>query len=305
MIGGESIGWKLKWRKRAAKKSVNCTKSYSPLAICLLTLLHCLAFWIDIKGCTGACDFRQSASSRREGARTLCEDEVFIFCINMLSNLLRSTKSSTLRSACKAATCTKQVRFQSSDVKDHMGTYDNAYDDYQVAKGESRRAFTYLTLGGARFLYATGARLAAMKFVSSISASADVLALAAMEVDVTKINPGSTITVKWRGKPVFIRNRTAEEIAEAEECDLGELRDVETDAERLADATKPEWLVVLGVCTHLGCVPLPNQGNYKGWFCPCHGSHYDTSGRIRKGPAPLNLEVPPWSFVSDAIIKLG
>jgi ubiquinol-cytochrome c reductase iron-sulfur subunit len=222
----------------------------------------------------------------------------------MLSNIVRSSKSS-LKSVCKTATCTQQVRFQSNEVKDHMGSYDHAYDDYQVARGESRRAFTYLTLGGARFLYATGARLAAMKFVASISASADVLALAAMEVDVTKIQPGSTITVKWRGKPVFIRNRTAEEIAEAEECDTSELRDVQTDAERLSDASKPEWLVVLGVCTHLGCVPLPNQGIYKGWFCPCHGSHYDTSGRIRKGPAPLNLEVPPWSFVSDSILKLG
>ena len=222
----------------------------------------------------------------------------------MLSNIVRSSKFS-MKSVCKRATCTQQVRFQSNEVKDHMGTYDNAYDDYQVAKGESRRAFTYLTLGGARFLYATGARLAAMKFVASISASADVLALAAMEVDVTKIQPGSTITVKWRGKPVFIRNRTAEEIADAEGCDPSELRDLQTDAERLADASKPEWLVVLGVCTHLGYVPLPNQGNYKGWFCPCHGSHYDTSGRIRKGPAPLNLEVPPWSFMSDSIIKLG
>ena len=222
----------------------------------------------------------------------------------MLSNLIRSSKGS-FKHVCKRTACTQQVRFQSNEVKDHMGTYDNAYDDYQVAKGESRRAFTYLTLGGARFLYATGARLAAMKFVASISASADVLALAAMEVDVTKIQPGSTITVKWRGKPVFIRNRTAEEIADAEGCDPSELRDLQTDAERLADASKPEWLVVLGVCTHLGCVPLPNQGNYKGWFCPCHGSHYDTSGRIRKGPAPLNLEVPPWSFLSDSIIKLG
>jgi len=222
----------------------------------------------------------------------------------MLSNLIRSSKGS-FKHVCKRTACTQQVRFQSNEVKDHMGTYDNAYDDYQVAKGESRRAFTYLTLGGARFLYATGARLAAMKFVASISASADVLALAAMEVDVTKIQPGSTITVKWRGKPVFIRNRTAEEIADAEGCDPSELRDLQTDAERLADASKPEWLVVLGVCTHLGCVPLPNQGNYKGWFCPCHGSHYDTSGRIRKGPAPLNLEVPPWSFMSDSIIKLG
>ena len=185
----------------------------------------------------------------------------------MLSNLIRSSKGS-FKHVCKRTACTQQVRFQSNEVKDHMGTYDNAYDDYQVAKGESRRAFTYLTLGGARFLYATGARLAAMKFVASISASADVLALAAMEVDVTKIQPGSTITVKWRGKPVFIRNRTAEEIADAEACDPSELRDLQTDAERLADASKPEWLVVLGVCTHLGCVPLPNQGNYKGWFCP-------------------------------------
>jgi ubiquinol-cytochrome c reductase iron-sulfur subunit len=222
----------------------------------------------------------------------------------MLSNLIRSSKGS-FKHVCKRTACTQQVRFQSNEVKDHMGTYDNAYDDYQVAKGESRRAFTYLTLGGARFLYATGARLAAMKFVASISASADVLALAAMEVDVTKIQPGSTITVKWRGKPVFIRNRTAEEIADAEGCDPSELRDLQTDAERLADPSKPEWLVVLGVCTHLGCVPLPNQGNYKGWFCPCHGSHYDTSGRIRKGPAPLNLEVPPWSFMTDSVIKLG
>ena len=222
----------------------------------------------------------------------------------MLSNLIRSSKGS-FKHVCKRTACTQQVRFQSNEVKDHMGTYDNAYDDYQVAKGESRRAFTYLTLGGARFLYATGARLAAMKFVASISASADVLALAAMEVDVTKIQPGSTITVKWRGKPVFIRNRTAEEIADAEGCDPSELRDLQTDAERLADPSKPEWLVVLGVCTHLGCVPLPNQGNYKGWFCPCHGSHYDTSGRIRKGPAPLNLEVPPWSFMTDSVINLG
>ena len=128
----------------------------------------------------------------------------------MLSNLIRSSKGS-FKHVCKRTACTQQVRFQSNEVKDHMGTYDNAYDDYQVAKGESRRAFTYLTLGGARFLYATGARLAAMKFVASISASADVLALAAMEVDVTKIQPGSTITVKWRGKPIFIRRRTQEE----------------------------------------------------------------------------------------------
>ena len=154
------------------------------------------------------------------------------------------------------------VRFNST-VKDHGGTYDTIYDDVQIEKGESRRAFTYLTLGGARFLYATGARLAAMKFVASWSASADVLALASMEVDISKIDPASCVTVKWRGKPVFIRSRTEEEISEATSVDMSELKDPQTDDSRLADPSKPEWLVVLGVCTHLGCVPLPNQGSTK------------------------------------------
>ena len=196
------------------------------------------------------------------------------------------------------------ARFNST-AKDHGGTYDTIYDDVQIEKGESRRAFTYLTLGGARFLYATGARLAAMKFVASWSASADVLALAAMEIDISKIDPATCVTVKWRGKPVFIRSRTEEEISAAVNVDMSELKDPETDEVRLADPSRPEWLIVLGVCTHLGCVPLPNQGNYKGWFCPCHGSHYDTSGRIRKGPAPLNLEVPPTKFLSETLLRLG
>lgn len=186
-----------------------------------------------------------------------------------------------------------------------MGTYDTIYDDVQIEKGSSRRAFTYLTLGGARFLYATGARLAAMKFVASWSASADVLALAAMEIDIAKIEPASCITVKWRGKPVFIRSRTEQEISEARTAGMDELKDPEADDARLFDVDRPEWLIVLGVCTHLGCVPLPNQGEYKGWFCPCHGSHYDTSGRIRKGPAPLNLEVPPGQFLSPTLLRLG
>lgn len=160
-----------------------------------------------------------------------------------------------------------------------------------------------LRSGGARFLYASAGRLAAMKFVSTMSASADVLALAALEVDTAKIDEGTTMTVKWRGKPVFIRHRNADEISSATECDVSTLRDQETDAERRKD--DPKWLVVLGVCTHLGCVPLANAGDYGGWFCPCHGSHYDTSGRIRKGPAPLNLEVPEWTFMDDTMLKLG
>jgi ubiquinol-cytochrome c reductase iron-sulfur subunit len=129
--------------------------------------------------------------------------------------------------------------------------------------------------------------------------SADVLALANVEVDLNKIEPGTTLVVKWRGKPLFVRHRTQEEIDSATNVSADELKDPQDDAAR---TKRPEWLVVLGVCTHLGCVPLVNQGDYRGWFCPCHGSHYDTSGRIRKGPAPLNLgmsfDIDSFSFFS-------
>uniref|UniRef100_A0A7S4N0V6 Cytochrome b-c1 complex subunit Rieske, mitochondrial n=1 Tax=Odontella aurita TaxID=265563 RepID=A0A7S4N0V6_9STRA len=171
----------------------------------------------------------------------------------------------------------------------------------RVAEPE-RRAFTYLLLSGVRFAYASTARVLVVKFVSSMSASADVLALASAEFDLSDVALGKTITVKWRGKPVFIRHRTPEEIAGEESVSLGQLRDQETDEER---TLKAEWLVVLGICTHLGCVPLNGAGDYNGWFCPCHGSHYDISGRIRKGPAPLNLEVPPYKFTDEKQILVG
>jgi len=135
-----------------------------------------------------------------------------------------------------------------------------------------------------------------------MSASKDVLALASSEFDLDKIEVGSTVTVKWRGKPVFIRRRTEEEIAQANDCDMSELRDVETDADRVQQA---EWLIVMGICTHLGCVPISGAGDYNGWFCPCHGSHYDISGRIRKGPAPANLEIPPYKFMSETKLLVG
>jgi len=151
-------------------------------------------------------------------------------------------------------------------------------------------------------MYASAARLAVIRVVSSMSASADVLALGSLEVPLTNIAEGNTMTVKWRGKPVFIRHRTATEIEEARQTAQSELKDPQQDEDR---AQKPEWLVVLGVCTHLGCVPIANAGDYHGWFCPCHGSHYDTSGRIRKGPAPLNLEVPQYRFLVDDKILLG
>ncbi|GJQ94064.1 cytochrome b-c1 complex subunit Rieske-4, mitochondrial-like protein [Tanacetum coccineum] len=165
------------------------------------------------------------------------------------------------------------------------------YDEYNHERyppgDPSKRAFAYFVLTGGRFVYASLIRLLVLKFVLSMSASKDVLALASLEVDLGSIEPGTTVTVKWRGKPVFIRRRTDDDIKLANSVDVNSLRDPQEDAVRVKD---PEWLIVVGVCTHLGCIPLPNAGDFGGWFCPCHGSHYDISGRIRKGPAPYNLE---------------
>ncbi|XP_077239507.1 cytochrome b-c1 complex subunit Rieske-4, mitochondrial-like isoform X1 [Tasmannia lanceolata] len=166
----------------------------------------------------------------------------------------------------------------------------------------SKRAFAYFVLTGGRFVYASLIRLLVLKFVLSMSASKDVLALASLEVDLSNIEPGSTVTVKWRGKPVFIRRRTEDDIKLANSVDVASLRDPQQDSERVKN---PEWLIVVGVCTHLGCIPLPNAGDFGGWFCPCHGSHYDISGRIRKGPAPYNLEVPTYSFMDENKLMVG
>ena len=159
-------------------------------------------------------------------------------------------------------------------------------------------AISTVAVGGAALVW---------PLIDSLNPSADVLALASTEVDLSALEPGMAVTVKWRGKPVFIRYRTAEEIAEAESVPASDLIDPQSDAERVQ---KPEYLVLVGVCTHLGCVPLGNKageakGDYNGWFCPCHGSHYDTSGRIRKGPAPLNLEVPQYTFLDDTTVRVG
>ena len=135
--------------------------------------------------------------------------------------------------------------------------------------------------------------------VDQMNPDASVKALASTEVDVSSVEPGKAITVLWRGKPVFIKRRTPEEIAEARAVKMDDLKDPQKDEDRAKD---PEWLVMLGVCTHLGCVPLNDKGDYNGWFCPCHGSHYDTSGRIRKGPAPTNMEVPKYEFLNSNTI---
>ena len=165
----------------------------------------------------------------------------------------------------------------------------------------TRRDFMVLT---ASAVAGIGAACVAWPIVDSMNPSADVLALSSIDVNIASIQPGQSITVKWRGKPVFIRHRTAEEIKAAEDTDVKGLRDPQADSERVLSGHK-EWLIVVGICTHLGCVPLGNQGIYDGWYCPCHGSVYDTSGRIRQGPAPTNLHIPPYSFISDTLVRIG
>ena len=149
---------------------------------------------------------------------------------------------------------------------------------------------------------AVGVGAAVLPIISQMNPDSSVKALASIEVDISNIQEGKEITVLWRGKPVFIKRRTKEEIKKAEQTSMKDLMDPQEDKDRVK---KSEWLVVVGVCTHLGCVPIGGKGEYNGWFCPCHGSHYDTSGRIRKGPAPTNLEIPKYEFVNNNKIKIG
>lgn len=174
-------------------------------------------------------------------------------------------------------------------VQDSEATHDSA----------SRRDFLFVASGA---FAAVGAAMAVWPFIDQMNPAADVLALASIEVSIADVPVGQSIKVKWRGKPVFIRHRSAEEIKEAVATPMSALKDPQADSER---AEKPEWLVVIGICTHLGCVPLNYAGEYDGWFCPCHGSVYDTSGRIRHGPAPANLVVPPYTFTSDTTLQIG
>jgi ubiquinol-cytochrome c reductase iron-sulfur subunit len=177
----------------------------------------------------------------------------------------------------------------------------------------TRRDFLYVATGA---VAAVGTALVAWPVIDQMNPDEAALALATVEVDIAAVQPGQSLTVKWRGKPVFIRNRTAEEINAAKQVPLDELRDTNARNENLPSAAsaddqnrsakgKENWLIMVGICTHLGCVPLGQQGDYGGWFCPCHGSQYDTAGRIRKGPAPENLAIPKYDFISDTQIRIG
>lgn len=167
---------------------------------------------------------------------------------------------------------------------------------------DQRKVFSYLMTATVGAASAITAKSAVTKMVASLSASKDVLALSKVEVKLSEIPPGKNAIIKWRGKPLFVRHRTQAEIDESTNVNLGELRDPEPDSARVK---KPEWLILVGVCTHLGCVPIANKGEYNGYYCPCHGSHYDASGRARKGPAPKNLEVPEYEFMDDDTIVVG
>jgi len=164
------------------------------------------------------------------------------------------------------------------------------------------KVFQYFMAGTMGGLAAMGAKATVQDFLVNMSASADVLAQAKVEIDLTAIPEGKNVIIKWRGKPVFIRHRTSDEISDAEGVKWESLRDPQPDSDRVK---QPDWLIMLGVCTHLGCVPIGEAGDYGGWFCPCHGSHYDISGRVRKGPAPLNLEVPPYDFPEEGKVVIG
>ncbi len=174
------------------------------------------------------------------------------------------------------------------------------------AEEPTRRDF--LTIAGTAFA-AVGGAMALWPFIAQMNPDSSTQALASIDVDLAPIKEGQAITAMWRGKPIFIRNRTAEEVKNSIATPLNELPDPETDAHRTKRGHE-NWLVMVGICTHLGCIPKGQslndfKGDYGGWFCPCHGSHYDQSGRIRKGPAPRNLEIPPYEFASDTSIKIG
>ncbi len=186
-----------------------------------------------------------------------------------------------------------------------------------TAQDVSRRDFLYIATGT---VGAAGTALALWPFIDQMNPDASVLALASTEFDLAPLQEGQGVTIKWRGKPVFIRHRTEEEIKKAKETPLAELKDPiarnanlppdapATDENRVKDGTgkvNEKYLVQIDICTHLGCVPLGDAGDYQGWFCPCHGSHYDEAGRIRKGPAPRNLDIPPYKYISDTKIVIG
>ncbi|TGZ82230.1 ubiquinol-cytochrome c r [Ascodesmis nigricans] len=236
----------------------------------------------------------------------------------MAATTLRNTIPRALRSASaplhhpSVTAAATQVRYNTQSATDARSPFAQAgshrttkipdFSKYRGGSTSGNKVFQYFMVGTMGALTAAGSKALVQDFLVNMSASADVLAMAKIEVDLSAIPEGKNIILKWRGKPVFIRHRTAAEIEEANAVKIESLRDPQTDADRVK---KPEWLVMLGICTHLGCVPIGEAGDFGGWFCPCHGSHYDISGRIRRGPAPLNLEIPEYEFPEEGRLVIG
>ncbi|CAH1647741.1 unnamed protein product [Spodoptera littoralis] len=207
-----------------------------------------------------------------------------------------------------------QVRFCKSYPRLHRDIEFPSFDTYRKSEykdvrstswgaGDGKPGFTYVVGLFGLLAGAYGMKAHLIHYVAFMDAPADVIALASIEVDLSKVLPGACLAIKWRGKPLFIRNRTAADIDAEKNTALSSLRDPEGEEQR---TQKNQWLVVVGICTHLGCVPIPNSGDWPGGFyCPCHGSHFDNLGRARKGPAPKNLEVPPYKFITDTLINVG
>lgn len=254
-----------------------------------------------LKGCTEVVSTTSTKTAKvgKPPKQTVPTKTTYLTNFTMSSNLLS-------KKALTAVTAT-QIRLIHTDFKmpDYTSYRRNSVKDPKTSNRdtfENRNAFTYMVLGTA----ATGAMFSAKtivhKFVLSMAPAADVLALASIEVNLNEIPEGKNATIKWRGKPLFVRHRTAAEIEAEQNTTLAELRDPQDDSVRVQ---KPEWLVIIGVCTHLGCVPIANAGDWGGYYCPCHGSHYDAAGRIRKGPAPTNMEVPPYKFLDENTLLVG
>ena len=185
-----------------------------------------------------------------------------------------------------------------------MSEKDLKDKDLSDSVDEEKRDFLFVTTAG---LAVAGGAVTAVSMINTMNPAKDVLALSTTEVDLSPVEEGQSLTVMWRGKPIFIRHRSESEINSASNVSVDDLPHKESDESRVQN---PKWLVVVGVCSHLGCVPLgqkigDSKGEYGGWFCPCHGSHYDISGRIRKGPAPTNMEIPKYEFVNANTIKIG
>ncbi|KAF8534561.1 Rieske [2Fe-2S] iron-sulfur domain-containing protein [Trichophaea hybrida] len=208
-----------------------------------------------------------------------------------------------LRNSSVNATSHEPFKYPFTSCSAHRTTQVPNFSKYRAPGAmKGHKVFGYFMAGTMGALSATGAKATVQDFLVNMSASADVLAMAKVEVDLSSIPEGKNVIIKWRGKPVFIRHRTPDEIEEANKVKVESLRDPQSDADRVKN---PEWLVMLGICTHLGCVPIGEAGDFGGWFCPCHGSHYDISGRIRRGPAPLNLEIPEYDFPEDGKLVIG